>query len=360
MNSLLIAFLSGLIPAAVLAFPIFKGLVALKARQTVSQHVAEHAHKQGTPTMGGLMILAGLVPALIYYCGAAPADPVLARVSGILVLVVGYAIIGFVDDFVIPRLMKGKRGLGWTQKLLLQIGIAGGSVFLLAPTSIGALAFAVLCILFFSNAYNFTDGLDWLAATVLMGLAGGIALLAHLQMASTVTHLMLLLVGSALPFMVFNRPPAKIFMGDVGSMPIGGLIGICVASLAWPATAPSVGMPTVLDLNLIGGGTVSGHLGGAATLDPRSLAIWVALFVMSFVMFAELVPVPLQIASVKIRKKRMFPMTPIHHAFQKAGWKETRIVALFFAVQVIGTLLGLGIALTALPAAPELSVELVK
>lgn len=354
-----ISLLSGLVPAAVLALPIFKGLLALKARQTVSQHVAEHAHKQGTPTMGGLMILAGLVPALAGYSLLVPSDPALARVSGVLALVLGYALIGFVDDFVIPRLMKGKRGLGWTQKLLMQIGIAAGSVYLLGPTSLGALGFAVLCILFFSNAYNFTDGLDWLAATVLMALAGGIAALAHLQGATTITHLMVLLVGATLPFMVFNRPPAKIFMGDVGSMPIGGLLGICVASLAWPATAPSIGMPALIKLNQIGGGVVFAQL-GTMSLDPRPLAIWGALFVMSFVMFAELLPPPLQIASVKLRKKRLFPMTPIHHAYQKAGWKETRIVAMFFAVQLVCSLLGLAIAFAASPPANDAGVEMVR
>jgi phospho-N-acetylmuramoyl-pentapeptide-transferase len=355
LNSLLLAFLAGLIPAAIFAYPVYRAMLALKARQTVSQHVKEHAHKQGTPTMGGLMILAGLIPALAYFVltpGFSGGSP--RNLNGVLMLVVGYALIGFVDDFVIPRMMKGKRGLGWTQKLLLQIGLAGLAVSMLGPVSGVAVAFGIFSILFFSNAYNFADGLDWLAATVLMGLAGGIAVVAWMEQATMVTYLLVMLIGATLPFMAFNRPPAKIFMGDVGSMPIGALLGICVAALAWPGVAPTIGVTE----EAIGFSTQLGS--GPGPLDARSVFVWGGLIIMSFVMVAELVPVPLQIASVKLRKKRIFPMTPIHHAYQKAGWKETRIVAMFFGVQLVCSLIGIAIALAGRGSSLAAAVEKVQ
>jgi phospho-N-acetylmuramoyl-pentapeptide-transferase len=112
--------------------------------------------------------------------------------------------------------------------------------------------------------------------------------------------------------MVLNRPPAKVFMGDVGSMAIGGLLGMAVADMTVNAA-------------------------------PRATIPWLAiagLVVVAVVMLVELVPPPLQILSVKLRKKRLFPMTPIHHAFQKAGWPEIKIVAMFFALQVVGSGIG--------------------
>lgn len=343
MNSFLLAFLAGLVPAAIFAYPIYRGLLALKARQTVSQHVVEHAHKQGTPTMGGLMILAGLIPAVGYLIskGTFYSDGSVGN-KGLLVLLGGYALVGFIDDFVVPRLMKGKRGLGWTQKLALQVGIAWLSVYMLGDRDVLTTLLGVFSILFFSNAFNFTDGLDWLASTVLVALAGGLAFLAHRYGADGLTLLSLTMIGATLPFMVFNRPPAKIFMGDVGSMPIGGLLGLGFAALLEPDLAPTLGA-ALYELDKDGS---SLHVTFPHAQREQLL---IPLLILSFVMIAELVPVPLQIASVKLRKKRLFPMTPIHHAFQKAGWRETRIVAMFFVVQVICSLIAMGIALSIPP-----------
>ncbi len=317
------AFLIGFVPAAISAWPIYRALVAMKSRQTVSQHVAEHAHKQGTPTMGGLIILVGLLTYGVWELTQSSGPG--TRLAGVLALVVGYSLIGFVDDYVIPKVMKGKRGLGWTQKLLLQIGFAALAVLLMQPTNTIALGLAIFSILFFANAFNFTDGMDWLASTVLVALAGGGAVLANMENMPGVTLLFCAVLGAVLPFMALNRPPAKLFMGDVGSMPIGGLLGLGFAATCLPAVAPGLAR------------------------DPESLQsnawpTWVGVIVISFVMLAELVPVPIQIASVKLRKKKVFPFTPIHHAFQRAGWKETRVVGLFFAVQLVCTLIALGVA----------------
>lgn len=317
-------FAVALVLAGIGAWPIYRALVALKARQTVSQHVAEHAHKQGTPTMGGLIALFGLLPALAVLASGT------GRTGwGFVALVIGYTVIGFVDDFVVPRLMKGKRGLGWTQKLLMQIGFAAIGALLLQPSNTPALLFNIFCILFFSNAYNFTDGLDWLASTVLVALALGGWAIATVVHATPLGPIYAALIGSILPFMVLNRPPARIFMGDVGAIPIGGLLGMLIAITAVPSVAPS--------------------FTHATTVAPWGVLL--GLVLLSFVMCAELIPVPLQIASVKIRKKRIFPMTPIHHAFQKAGWRETRVVALFFGVQVLCAVLGWAVATVTYPVA---------
>ena len=314
MTSAAAAFLTSLGTAAVGAYPIYRGLLAIKSRQTVSQHVKEHAHKQGTPTMGGLIVVVGMLPWVVQSLAAG--GPWL----GVLWLIVGYGLIGFIDDFVVPKLMKGKRGLGWTQKLLMETAFALVALQLGGVKGVGAAVFGTFMILFYANAFNFSDGLDWLSSSILVALALGLGALGFATGAAGVVVIAAILLGAILPFMVLNRPPAKIFMGDVGSMPIGALIGIAIAAMMNPDVMPGLA------------GQPAGPLG------------WVALFCLSVMMFAELVPVPIQIASVKLRKgKRVFPATPIHHAFQRAGWKETKVVVLFFAVQVVGSLLAVAL-----------------
>jgi phospho-N-acetylmuramoyl-pentapeptide-transferase len=304
------------LPSAVVAWPTYRMLVAVKSRQNVSKHIAEHQHKQGTPTMGGLIVLVGMLLRPLYdlLTGQSSAGQV-----GIVLLVVGFALIGFVDDFVVPRMVKGSRGLEWGPKLLLQVGTAALATAFFSPATLPAFGLTVFLLLFFANAFNFTDGLDWLASTVFLAFAFGMIPIADGRGAEGLVALLTVTVGALLPFMVLNRPPAKLFMGDVGSMPIGGAMGLAAATLAVPGAAPAF---------------------GAASPTPALLA---ALALLSVIMVVELVPVPLQILSVKLRKKRLFPMTPIHHAFQKAGWKETRVVALFFGVQFVGSLLALAV-----------------
>jgi phospho-N-acetylmuramoyl-pentapeptide-transferase len=114
-----------------------------------------------------------------------------------------------------------------------------------------------------------------------------------------------IIAGATLPFLFWNAPKARVFMGDVGSLAIGSFLG-------------------------------ASFFAGTRSSTPMAIPPYgyLALFLWSFVMIAELVPVPLQIASVKLRKKKLFPYTPIHHAFEKAGWPETRVVFMFVIVQV--------------------------
>jgi len=224
----------------------------------------------------------------------------------------GFTFIGFLDDFIVPRTMPGKRGLGWKQKLGLQFLFAAGfgAIQGLGPTQI---AVTVFVLLFFSNAYNFSDGLDALAGSILIFLTLGIASIGLMFGQTEPVVVAVALLGGVIPFLFLNAPPAKVFMGDTGSLPIGALIGASVLQL----------------------GRIEDHTG------PM---VYLALTALSIMMIVELVPVPLQILSVKLRKKKLFPFTPIHHAFEKAGWPESRVVWRFALVQLLCTAVAISLA----------------
>ncbi len=309
--------------AAVGSAPILSLLRTLKAKQSISQFVpASHQVKVGTPNMGGLIPIFGTLVAMVVVL-VLPENSDVTRlvprsfVLANLLLMIGLTVIGFVDDYVVPRLMKGKRGLGWTQKLVAQIVITAAACFvaeLRDPAKIGA---TVVVVLFFSNAYNFSDGLDSLAALILIAFSlGMIGLGLLLPAVSAGVFFGAVLLGAILPFLFLNWYPAKVFMGDTGSLPLGGIIGFVVAPLFFGA-----GNVISIDWGVFGVGTL-----------------------LSIVMIAELVPVPLQIGCVKVFKRRIFPYTPIHHAFEKAGWPETRVVGMFFIAQVLCSVAALTLA----------------
>lgn len=314
--------------SAIASLPIMKLLIAMKARQTVSSHLEGHATKQGTPTMGGFIILVGFIAASLStdYPGRWP----------ILILVVLFAIIGFVDDFVVPKLLVGTRGLGWKQKIAMQVVAAAVPCFMagLSPAVIGV---AVFSILFFANAYNFSDGLDGLAGSIFVAQLAGMVLLVSGMGVPTVHFIWL---GALLPFLYWNAPRAKVFMGDVGSLAIGAFLGGY-----W-------------------------FLGKLVIPESQLMPLVVGVLLWSLVMVAELLPVPLQVGAVKILKRRIFPFTPIHHAFEVlktregetdeqyierqkvaltrgekwtrwAQWPETRIVFVFAIAQFLCSMLAL-------------------
>ncbi len=299
-SAVLGAFLVGALATGITSPFVFKLLVRMKSRQTISQHVPEHAAKQGTPTMGGLMVLIGLVAGTAAFAG---------EVSlGTWVLIACFTLVGFLDDYVIPRLKPGSRGFGWMPKLVLQIGGAALAVWLSLGSDPLLIALGVFTILFFGNAYNFSDGMDGLAGGLGVIFAFGTAVLMYSLGSDLSAAPLGAVAGGLVAFLFWNAPPAKVFMGDVGSMPLGALFGYYILSIL---------------------------------LEPGTNNIQVSaifpVIVLSVVMIAEIVPVPLQVASAKLRKgKRLFPFrTPIHHGFQHAGWAETRVVALFHLVQLI-------------------------
>lgn len=292
---------------------IFALLKRIKSRQTISEHVGEHAEKQGTPTMGGFIMLAGLGAGVI-----ATWQPEFLPIA---VLIIAYALVGFLDDFLIPRMIEGSRGLHWAPKLGLEIGAVAVAVAMSGeadPLKIGA---AVFLVLFWSNAFNFSDGMDGLAGGLGFVLCFGFVFLGSQfvhygeryqfsfvegadRYMGVIDVALVALAVSFLPFLLLNAHPAKLFMGDVGSLPIGALFGW--ASFTFLSAAPS----------------------------------WLTLvvvMVLGLVMLVEIVPPPLQILSAKLRKgKRLFPFaTPVHHGMQQAGVPETRVVAIFVISQII-------------------------
>lgn len=285
--------------SALAAWPIYRLLLGLESRQTVSPYAPEgHQAKQGTPTMGGLIVLVGILAGLVFL-NAREQTPGLA-VVGLLAL--SFAAIGLLDDFVVPRIRPGVRGLGWKEKLAMQLLAATGALAL-DPNwrSPGAMAIGVFVVLFYSNAYNFSDGLDGLAGSLGVLLCAGFAVLAP-----GAAPVALVVAAGLVVFLFLNAPPARVFMGDVGSLPIGAIFGYLALS--------AVLFPTSL------------------AVDTTALA---AIGVLSLVMIVELVPVPLQIFWVKVFKRRLFSYTPIHHAFEKQGWPESRVVWMFVLVQLV-------------------------
>jgi phospho-N-acetylmuramoyl-pentapeptide-transferase len=293
-------FLAGgvaLAAGSVAAPLVFSWLKKIKSQQTIQKELVEHKAKQGTPTMGGLLILLALV------VGAGSAWHPLFLAASLLLL--GFGLVGFLDDYVIPKMKPGSRGLDWKPKLALEILAGLGALALSSPPDLVQWGVGLFLILFFSNAYNFADGLDGLAGglggLICLGL-GGLILLSGSASALTLLPLVAAAGMAYLPFLVLNSPPAKVFMGDVGALPLGALFGWVVFTLG----VESPGLHSLLSLLLL-----------------------------SVMMAAELIPPPLQVLSVKLRQgKRLFPFkTPIHHGLQSAGWPETRVTGLFLIIQ---------------------------
>lgn len=317
-----------------LAPPILAGLIKIKARQTISEYAPEsHKVKQGTPTMGGLIVLAGLIPALVIN-GMAFGTAVYYLVA----MVVAFAIIGFIDDFVIPRGGQGKRGLGWLPKLVMQAAAAVTAPIALAlPVNVGTWAACVVIVLFCCNAFNFADGLDGLAGSIGVILALTFsALLLVAQPTSNVGPFMAV-AGALIPFLFLNAMPAKVFMGDVGSMPIGAMFGVMVLGLL---RGPIYAM--------------FDPVAYAAEDHPPMLvpdgALWLPVVVASVILIIELLPVPMQVGYFKLTKgKRLFPMTPIHHGFEKKGWPESRVLWSFVLAQVLASMAALYLLIKEIP-----------
>ena len=310
------AVMIGFLAALVLGIVLIPILKSLKIGQRISVFVGDnHRKKEGTPTFGGLIFI---VPTLITTIILILTDKMEFTTNlGIILLVfVGYAFLGFLDDFLSFK-KKNNEGLTTFQKLFLQILIALGFFFLYIKTG-GSTAlhvstlginiemgwfygvFLLFILVGASNAVNLTDGLD--------GLAGGLSAIAFI--AFSLISLMVgfeeigiftfILVGSFLGFLFFNTYPAKIFMGDTGSLALGAVMG------------------------------------AVAILTHRE----VTLLVVAGIFVVETLSVILQVLWMYIFKRKLFLMTPLHHHFEKLGWEETDIVKLFWAVGLILTMAG--------------------
>lgn len=272
-----------------------------------------HEVKTGTPTMGGtVFILSILVTMLIF-------GMIQVNMTGqfwmIWLALLLYAAIGFIDDF-ISIFKKQNEGLTARQKFITQI-IFGIVITLVAFISNESITipflgfeisnivivgtFMFIWITGFSNAVNLTDGLDGLATGLNIIAYGAYYFLATKENNTTVATISLIVVGALIGFLIFNRKPAKIFMGDVGSLALGA--GLAVIS-------------SVLN-------------------NPWSLLI------IGFVFIVETVSVILQVLSFKTRGKRIFKMAPIHHHFEMVGWSESKVVYVFWLVGLISAAIAL-------------------
>lgn len=308
-------------------------LRALQVRQSIREEGPEHHQvKAGTPTMGGILIVASFVFTTLLW-----ADLKNPYIWTVLLTTLGFAAIGLIDDWLIVR-RQSNLGLTVRQKLFLQmlVGLGAGLMaraaaapaphagalavpFLkdvLLPLGILYLPFVIIVLLGSSNAVNLTDGLDGLAVgsvaiaaatyTVFVYVAGHVRIAEYLRIvpvseSGEVAIFTGAMVGAAIGFLWFNCHPAQVFMGDVGSLALGGGIGI-VAVVA----------KQELLLVLVGG-----------------------LFVL------EELSVIIQVLSYKLRGTRVFRMAPLHHHFELLGWTETQVVVRFWIIAVVFALAGL-------------------
>lgn len=286
----------------------------LKIGQTIRDDGPEtHLQKAGTPTMGGLMILTAIVVTSLFYIKDYP------NIIPILFLTLGFGLIGFLDDY-IKVVLKRSLGLRAWQKMALQILVTGVFAYYVVEVLQWDLSMKIpfwgdkyidfgvwnVPILFFvilgtDTGTNFTDGLDGLASSVTVLVATFFTVVA-IGTSSGIEPITCAAVGALLGFLLFNFHPASVFMGDTGSLALGGFVA---------ATAYMLQMPLYLVI-----------VGLIYVVEVLSVIIQVTYFKLS-------------------HGKRIFKMAPIHHHFEKCGWKETKVVAVFTIVTAILCLIAL-------------------
>lgn len=283
-------------------------LLKLKVGQTIrTEGPKEHLAKNGTPTMGGVLIIIALIAPVAIFAVKYP------KILPVFALTLGFGIVGFIDDY-IKVVLKRSLGLRAWQKMGLQIVITGGFIAYIMLCTDVSLAMKIpflegkyidlgwwmipimfVVILGTDTGANFTDGLDGLASCVTA------VITFFLMMSSSITGgeiepLCGAMLGALLGFLMFNFYPAKVFMGDTGSLAIGGFVA------------------------------------GAAIMLNQPLY----LVIIAFIYVAEVGSVILQVGYFKLTKgKRLFKMAPIHHHFELKGMKETKVVAMFTTVTIL-------------------------
>lgn len=280
----------------------------LKFGQTVRDEGPEsHKAKTGTPTMGGLIFLTGVLVASLVYVGRFPAT------LPVMLLTFGFGIVGFLDDY-IKVVKKRSMGLRAWQKMGLQLLIT--TLFALYITKVLGLSLAMkipfaqgiyldlgwfnisliyLVVIGTDTGSNFTDGVDGLASSVTAVMAVFFAV-ASIALSGGVTPVSMAFIGGLLGFLVFNAHPAKVFMGDTGALALGGF----VAAVAY-----------IMQLQLF-------------------------LVIIGIIYVVEVLSVMIQVSYFKLTHgKRIFRMSPIHHHFELGGWSETKVVAVFTIVTAL-------------------------
>ena len=305
----IIAFaISALLGPVVIPF-----LRKLKVGQTERKELESHLKKNGTPTMGGIMILASIIITSLFYVKDYP------KIIPILFMTVGFGVIGFLDDYLKVVLRRSDGLLAW-QKMILQIIVtgvfavymvkySGVALTMLIPFSGGKyldLGWLAIPVLFFAvvgtvNGTNFTDGLDGLASSVTIMVATFFSVVA-IGTNAGIAPITCAVVGALLGFLLFNVYPASVFMGDTGSLALGGFV---------VSTAYMMQMPLFI-------------------------------LIVGLIYLVEVLSVIIQVTYFKkTGGKRIFRMAPIHHHFELGGWSETRGVAVFSITTAILCLIAL-------------------
>lgn len=318
MKQFLVVFLIGFFVSLIFAPLIIRLMKRLKAGQNILQYVDAHTSKQGTPTIGGLIFLIGIIVVFFVLSG----EKFLALLA--LIITLCYGLLGFLDDFLKIKL-KHNEGLKAYQKFVGQLGIAVivsvfvyssglvGSTIIL-PFSLktldlkwGIIPFVIFVYLSITNAVNLTDGLDGLAGktSIIYLICFVFCVFVSLSKMTISEHLLsetynLLYIsigfcGSILAFLCFNSHPAKIFMGDTGSLAIGGFIATLACFTRFYLLMPILGVVYV----------------------------------------CSALSVVLQVGYYKCTKKRIFKMAPLHHHFELCGMKETKVVTIYTIVTLI-------------------------
>ncbi|MFA6860014.1 MAG: phospho-N-acetylmuramoyl-pentapeptide-transferase [Clostridia bacterium] len=310
MLSFLVAFLIAVVigPIVILLSKKFK------ASQTILEYVEGHKIKQGTPTMGGFIFVISISICTIIFCGV---ESFLAKLS--IIIMLAFCILGFMDDFIKIK-FKQNEGLKPYQKIVSQFAIASIVAFfcyyspfvgssILLPFSFGSIDLGIwiipFVILFFiavTNSVNLIDGLDGLSGSVslafLMGIGALVFVCSPYAASLQISNLALLCIfasGALLGYLCFNIYPAKIFMGDTGSLALGGLIaGVCVF---------------------------------------LKMEIFLVIIGIMYVLTA--ISDIIQVLYYKKTKKRVFLMAPLHHHFEKKGINENKITFIYFVITLI-------------------------
>ncbi len=304
--------------SAILGPIVIPFLKRLKVGQTERKELESHLKKNGTPTMGGLMILASIIITSLFYVKDYP------RIIPILFMTVGFGVIGFLDDYLKVVLRRSDGLLPW-QKMILQfivttvfavymVRYSGIELTMLIPFSGGKylnIGWLAIPLLYFAvigtvNGVNFTDGVDGLVSSVTIMVATFFAVVA-IGTNAGIAPITCAVAGALLGFLLFNVYPASVFMGDTGSLALGGFV---------VATAYMLQMPLYI-------------------------------LIVGLIYLAEVISVMVQVTYFKYTKKktgvgkRIFRMAPLHHHFELGGWSETRVVAVFAIVTALLCMLAL-------------------
>lgn len=294
-----------------LIIPLLK---RLKVGQTVREEgPSTHLKKSGTPTMGGILIMISVAVTSILYAENYP------KIVPILFLTLGFGLIGFLDDY-IKVVLRRSMGLKAWQKMLLQLIVTGVFAYYLCHAkgislvmkipffngyyvNLGRLTIPFLFVVVIGtvNGTNFTDGLDGLVSSVTV-MVSTFFTVAAVGTGAGIAPVTCAVTGALLGFLLFNVHPASVFMGDTGSLALGGFVAACAYMMQMPLFLPMIG----------------------------------------FIYVIEVASVMIQVVYYKISGgRRVFKMAPLHHHFELCGWKETKVVAVFSIITAALCLLGL-------------------